>query len=205
MDPVNRHKRQAIVVGVALIAVAVASLVYLGPQLFRHKPVASATPSPVVSPIPSPLACATTQLNVTGLFNECADVGTGLSCPGVLVSRLGSKAMYLAGATYGDLRVEVLFHGTTHDFILYIEVKGAYHGPDTYPLVRWPHDSLGVNDGIAKVALREGESGRFWESTAGSVTINDDEHSGWVYAGLGADPGSPAKVPVSIAGWWSCS
>ena len=98
-----------------------------------------------------------------------------------------------------------MLHGTRDDFLLYIEVNGAYHGPGSYALAPWPHASLGVPDGVAKVAIREYVSGRLWESSAGSVTIDQSEEYGHVYAGLGASTYSPVDVELNIAGWWSCS
>ncbi|MFI5111019.1 MAG: hypothetical protein ACHP78_19525, partial [Terriglobales bacterium] len=99
----------------------------------------------------------------------------------------------------------VLLHGTKDDFLLYIEVNGAYHGPGTYALTPWPHANLGVADGVAKVALREHTTGALWESSAGSLMIGQSEEFGWVYAGLGASENSPVDVALNIAGWWSCS
>ncbi len=128
-------------------------------------------------------------MRFTGVFDECAAIDKGQACP---------------SGSFDRARV-VLLHGTTHDFLLYIEVNGAYHGPGTYALAHWPHDSLGVPDGVAKVAIREYATGRLWESSAGSVTIDTSEEYGWVYAGLGASTYSPVDVELNIAGWWSCS
>jgi len=106
--------------------------------------------------------------------------------------------------SYSQARV-VRLHGTKHDFILYVEVNGAYDGPGTYALAPWPNATLGKPDGIAKVAIREWNTGELFESTAGSLTINKSEESGWVYAGLGASSYSPVDVQLNISGWWSCS
>jgi hypothetical protein len=55
------------------------------------------------------------------------------------------------------------------------------------------------------VAVREWNTGELFESTAGSLTIDKSEESGWVYAGLGASPYSPVDVQLNVSGWWSCS
>ena len=133
--------------------------------------------------------CPSTELRLTGVFDECAAIDKGQACP---------------SGSFDQARV-VLLHGTRDDFLLYIEINGAYHGPGTYALAPWPHATLGVPDGVAKIAIREYWTGRLWESSAGSVTIDKSEEYGWVYAGLGASTYSPVDVELNIAGWWSCS
>jgi hypothetical protein len=127
-------------------------------------------------------------MKFTGIYNECAAVDKGMSCPS------------------GSLNQARVFrmHGTKDDFIVYIEVNGSYRGPGTYVLEPWPHDSLGVPDGVAKVAVRD-VTGRLWESSAGSLTIDNLENGGFVYAGLGPSANSTVVVELNIAGWWSCS
>ena len=75
----------------------------------------------------------------------------------------------------------------------------------TYSLAPWPNATLGVPDGVAEIAVRELSTGKLRESTAGLLTINNAEESGWVYAGLGTSSYSPVVVELNIAGWWSCS
>jgi len=128
-------------------------------------------------------------MKFTRTFNECATVDKGLNCP------FGS---------FSQARIFCM-HGTKDDFILYVEVDGNYHGPGTYALAPWPHDSLGVPDGVAKVAVREYVTGRLWESSAGSLTVENLENGGFVYAGLGPSANSPVQVELNIACWWSCS
>ena len=182
------------VIAASAAVILSAGLVYLrtGPALPTR--ITGATPPPAsqsarTSPSPWNGPCPPTELSLTGAIRECASIDHGMSCP---------------TGSFNQARV-VRLHGTKSDFILYVEVNGAYHGPDTYALAPWPSASLGVADGIAKVAIREWASGILWESTAGSLTIDKSEESGWVYAGLGASDYSPVDVQLNIAGWWSCS
>ena len=114
------------------------------------------------------------------------------------------KGMSCPTGSFSQARV-LRMHGTKHDFILYVEVNSAYTGPGTYALAPWPNATLGNPDGIVKVAIREWNSGGLWESTAGSLTIDKSEESGWLYAGLGGSTDSPVDVELNIAGRWSCS
>jgi len=176
------------VVAVAIIAIAIAVLVYVIPPKSNVANAPRTTPSPSATASAASLACPPTELKLTGAFEECAAIDKGQSCP------VGSP---------NPLWI-VLLHGTKHDFLLYVEVNGVYHGPGTYALGPWPHDTLGVSDGVAKVAIREYFSGQLWESSAGSLTIDNLRDSGWVYAGLGASVNSPVQVELNIAGWWAC-
>jgi hypothetical protein len=185
----SRTSRALLVIAVAIIAVAIASLIYLSP----HKSKASAarpsvSPSRLNSATPSPsdLTCAPTELKLTGVFEECAAVDRGQLC-------LPSQP--------NPLWV-VLLHGTKHDFLLYVEVDGVYHGPGNYLLAP-------LADGTARVRIREYVSGRLLESSAGSVAIidlgNGGGWGGWIYAGLGQTTNSPVQTELNLAGWWACS
>lgn len=57
-------------------------------------------------------------MKFTGIFNECATVDKGTSCP---------------SGSFNQARV-FRMHGTKDEFIVYIEVNGNYHGPGTYVL-----------------------------------------------------------------------
>ena len=184
----SRTARGTLVIGVAIIAIALTVVLYLNPFKSAVRTAPRTTPSPSATASAATLACPPTELKLTGAFQECASIDKGQSCP-----------------TSFDQPKVVLLHGTKDDFLLYIEVNGAYHGPGTYPLAPWPHATLGVNDGIAKVAIREYIGGRLWQSSAGSLTIDNLGDSGWVYAGLGASASSPVQVDLSVAGWWACS
>jgi hypothetical protein len=175
-----------------VVAIAVVGLVYMrGGTVGPRSGVVVGTPTPSVKPTAAPWngSCASTEMKFTGIFNECATVDKGMSCPSGSFNQARAFRM----------------HGTKDDFIVYIEVNGIYHGPGTYGLEPWPHDSLGVPDGVAKVAVREYVTGRLWESSAGSVTIDNLENGGFVYAGLGPSANSAVVVELNIAGWWSCS
>lgn len=194
----SRLPRFILVVAVAIIAIAIALavLVYVIPPKSRVASAPRTTPSPSAATSAATLTCPPTELKLTGVFEECASIdrgvqrtGPGQTCP------LGSP---------NPLWI-VPLHGTKHDFLLYVEVNGIYHGKGTYALGLWPHDTFGVSDGVAKVAIREYVSGRLWESSAGSLTIDNLGDSGWVYAGLGASVNSPVQVDLNIAGWWACS
>ena len=172
------------------VLMLVAGLVYLRADLIPPRLAgAAATPSFAASPWNG--TCPPTELKVTGAFMECASIGQRMFCP----------------ASFDQVKT-VRLHGQSNDFILYVEIYGAYHGPGTYQLRPWPHPGLGVDDGVAKVALREWYSGDFFQSVSGSLVVDDLENSGFVHAGLGAEPvlddATPAKVDVNLSGWWSC-
>jgi len=189
---VRRRTRALAVIAAVVVVIAVVGLVYLrGGITSRYTGAVAGTPTPSVESTPTPWngSCASTEMKFTGIFNECATVDKGMSCP---------------SGSFNQARV-FRMHGTKDDFIVYIEVNGNYHGPGTYVLEPWPHNSLGVPDGVAKVAVREYVTGRLWESSAGSLTIDNLENGGFVYAGLGPSANSPVVVELNIAGWWSCS
>lgn len=195
MEPESRRKSRALaLIATSLVAVAVVGLIYLRASttlLGRNATAVLHTPSPQRKSLATPWngPCAPTEMKFTGIFNECATVDKGMSCP---------------SGSFSEARI-FRMHGTKDDFILYIEVDGNYHGPGNYALAPWPHDSLGVPDGVAKVAVREYSSGQLWESSAGSLTIDSLENGGFVYAGLGPSTYSAVDVQLNIAGWWSCS
>jgi hypothetical protein len=180
--------RRILVIAAAVVVIALAALVYLLPHQSNVASAPRSTPSSKATASAAPLSCQPTELKLDGAFQECAAIDKAQSCP----------------ASFDQPKV-VLLHGAKHDFLIYIELNGAYHGPGTYALVPWPHESLGVSDGVAKVAIREYVTGRLYESSAGSITIDNLQNSGYVYAGLGASPNSPVQVELNIAGWWSCS
>jgi hypothetical protein len=184
----SRTSRGLLVTAVAIIVVAIASLIYLSPHKNKAtaaRPSASPTQLNSATPSPSDLTCPPTELKITGVFEECAAVDKGQTC-------LPNQP--------NPLWV-VLLHGTKHDFLLYVEVDGVYHGPGTYLLAN-------LADGTARVGIRESMSGQLWESSAGSVAITDLGNGGgwggWIYAGLGPT-NSPVQTELNLAGWWACS
>ncbi len=172
------------------VLILVAGLVYLRGDV--SVPRLAGAPVPAASASPWNGTCPPTELKVTGAFMECATNWQGMFCP----------------ASFDQVKT-IRLHGPSNDFILYVEIYGGYHGPGTYQLRPWPHPGLGVDDGVAKVALREWYSGQFFQSVSGSLVVDDLENSGFVHAGLGAEPvlvdGTPAKVDVNLSGWWTCS
>lgn len=147
-----------------------------------------ATPSATASALPG-VRCQANQIRLEGAFNGCADAaGPVAACfPGPAGDVFGGQ---------GHLR------DRTDRFILYLEVDGGFHGPGTYPLVPWPQPTLGSRDGIAKVAVREFVGGAFWQSIAGSLTIQQDQ--GLVYALLAQPNGGANVQPLEISGVWYC-
>ena len=185
----GRRERAVTAIAAAAIVIVVVGFLYIRPAVVASRVSgAAARPSPTLGPSPWNQPCPPTGLTLSGIFQECASVDIGMSCP--------------AGSF--DLARVLRLHGAKHDFILYIEVNGAYRGPGTYVLAPWPHDTLGRPDGVAKVALRDWSSGQFWQSAAGSLTVAGEE-AGWLYAGLGASTYSTVDVQINVSGWWSCS
>lgn len=137
--------------------------------------------------------CPTTQLVMTGAFVGCDVITQTESCP----------------RTFDQPKV-LRMRGTQHDFLLYIELIGSYHGPGTYQLKPWPHPGLGENDGVPKVAVREYDSGQFWQSVSGWLRIDPGIAGGSLSAGFGKDPvlaqgeGSPVQIDLNVAGPWRC-
>jgi hypothetical protein len=175
----GRPERAAAVIAASVVAILVVGALYLrvGTTLLSYVG-ANATPSRTPSHSPWNAPCPPTEMSLTGIFQECLSVDIGMSCP---------------TGTLAQMRV-MRMHGTKNDFILYVQVDG-YRGPGTYTLAA----------GVGHVALREWSSGEIWESAAASVTIAENEESGWLYAGLGASNYSTVDVKLNAAGWWSCS
>src|SRR5579864_5625771 len=101
-----------LVIVAALIAIAAASMIYLVSRSPASPAASRPTPSPIVLASPANVSCPPTEVKLTGVFVECASIGKGQSCP---------------TGSFDRPRV-VLLHGTKDDFLLYIEVNGAYHG-----------------------------------------------------------------------------
>lgn len=169
--------------------IALAGIVYLrGPQL------TAANPAPSHSAAPANLNCRPGQFELTGTFVECAAIAGSEYCP----------------ASFDQLKV-IRLHGPLNDFLLYIEIDGGDHGPGMYQLRPWPHPGLSENDRIAKVAVREHDSGRLFESVAGWLTVDGPGNRGSLSAGLVENPvfargaAGPVKLDLNLAGVWSCA
>lgn len=155
----------------------------------------AATPHVTPASAPANPGCAPSQLELTGTYTECASIVKAEHCP----------------TSFNETKV-IWLHGTKHhDFFLYIEINGGYHGPGMYTLRAWPHADLGQNDGIAKVAIREHASGRFFESAAGFLTVDYGGIDGSLSTGLVENPVShqggavAVKLDLNLAGVWSCA
>lgn len=126
-----------------------------------------------------------------GSLNTCADTA--------------SQTPAACGPVQADAFLGVaLFHDNHHGYLLYVEVDGGYHGSGTYTLVPWPHPSLGVRDGAAKVAFRDDASGALWQSFSGLVTIDPGADSGSVRADLVFAGGQPVRSvkQMKVDGPW---
>ena len=165
----------------------------IAPAPPAHSHPATFTPGPT----PEPVVCAPTELALTGVLNEC-------------VTAIPEQK--LACSVAGDTLDAVLRLAGNEAFLLYIELKGTYAGPDTYYLPAWGF-GLGTND-VPKVGLLELATGRLWESVAGLLTVTGrDGRSGTLSAILQASSASlhasdgTTVVPgptLSVDGPWSC-
>jgi len=191
----GRRTRAAALIAASAVVILAAGILYLqaGPSLTSPFTIAlapNAAPSHRSSPVVLERPCETNEMKLTGILQDCASVTAGMSCP---------------KGSFNQVRV-VRLHGATDDFILYIEVNGGYLGPNTYPLQPWPDGTLGNPDGMAKVAVRQWTGGALWQSTAGSLNIDETEEAGWVDSRLERKSASSGEdVVLNIAGRWSCS
>ncbi len=138
-------------------------------------------------------ACSTDQLQVGGAFNECARNAHD-----------ATQYCTVSGTTLSNV---IVLQGAQHRYLLYLSIDGGYKGSGDYHLAPWS-SSLGVNDGKAKVAVREYATGAFWQSVSGTLHVSgDDGRSGDVAVNLtftGGAP-SPADFSLGILGPWTCS
>jgi hypothetical protein len=139
----------------------------------------------------SPPACAAHQLVISGAFSECATQRAG-----------DSQDCTESGSLLSDV---LTVRGTAHSFLLYLEVDGGYTGPRDYYLAPWT-SGLGVLDGRPKVAIREYETGAFWQSVSGTLWVSPGGRSGGVAVNLtfvGGEP-TPPVVQLGVLGPWHC-
>ena len=175
--------------GAFVVVVGVASLVATGAiHHTRPTPQATATvhptPSPV-PPLPTPPSCATDQLELVGVFNDCGvPVATTSSC------QSGS------GLFEAVVQLHGVGGGAPHDYLLYLHIGPGYHGPGTY-----------ANSTVSAM-VREYATGALWRSMPGVVlkVSASDGRSGTVKADLsyvGGEP-TPPTVGLNISGPWRC-
>lgn len=177
--------RAGILALLAAFVVAVAVVAWFGPGNGLH----TITSAP---PAPTQRAHVPCVVKLSGDVKDCAipvtDTATRQSC-------------VVAGNT---LQATMRLRGDSHDYLLYIEMIGWYHGPTTYPLWPWAQASLTAPD-IPKVELRY-DTGAVWESSDGSMTVAPDGRSGTLDARLGYVSGSPAAPlgVLTLSGGWAC-
>lgn len=181
--------------GAVVLVVGLASLIATGairraPPPPRATPTVLATPSPFpllpIPPFPTPPSCTTDQLELVGVFNDCA----------VKFSK-GTSYCSVSGNTF-DVIVELhgVGGGTPHDYLLYLSIGPGYHGPGTY-----------ANSTVSAM-VREYATGALWRSISGVVlrASGSDGRSGTVKAALsyvGGEP-TPPTVGLNISGAWRC-
>lgn len=179
--------RTLLSLGVVVLLVGLASLLATGaigraPPLPRATAAATATPTASITPAPAPPSCNVDQLALAGVFNDCAaPVATSTSC----------------AAGSNTFEAVIRFHGTGHDYLLYLHISNGYHGAGTYA------------NSTVSVDLREYVTGAFWQSIPGVVlTVSgSDGRSGVVKAALtyvGGEP-TPPTIGLNISGAWRCS
>ena len=185
---------------VALVAVAVGVIAFTIRFSGAHE---AGSPPPVATPrftasnsLPSqPRPCDVNRaLAISGTLNDC-----------------GRQPVSAATANFcevssGRFDAVIRFGGAAGGYLLYVEADGNYRGAGSYELPAWPHAQLGVDDQIAKVALRQYVSGAFWQSLGGELIVNSDQRSGSVFAQLvfvGGGP-TPPRSGIHVEGAWSC-
>lgn len=189
-DHPRRSRVLALLAGFVVVFGAVSWLVTSGIGFHGAPPTRSHPPTAPSGAPPTPWDCTSNELEVDGIYNECA--------------------MPIASDTstcvvYGPMLDQVLrFAGDNQAFALEIQIDGTYAGPGTYDLPSWPH-ALGTQDGVPKVAMFA--IGVFWQSVAGVVTVTSaDGRSGDVNAILQTSNGTTV-VPgptLNVIGPWRC-
>jgi hypothetical protein len=183
--------RTLLSLGAVILVVAVASLIATGalrraPAAPRATPTLLVTPSPFpvlpIPPFPTPPSCTTNQLELVGVFNECAvgaTKGTASYCS-------------VSGTTLSDV---LHLQGKTHGYLLYLTIVGYRGSGVTY-----------VN---ASVLVREYVTGALWQSTKGGIirVTGADGRSGTVKADLAYSGGAPTPptVGLNVSGTWGCA
>jgi hypothetical protein len=161
-------------------------------------PPRSAPLAAVPSPASAEPACQPIQDELIGAFYGCASR---------VVEALVPCMAYPSNDRFSGL-AHLEMNGRR--FMVFLSVDGGYHGAATYPLVPWPNSPwLEAHDGVAKVLVQETGSRTYWQSTAGSLTIDSSGDSGSMFADLGFFFTRSARTPTSrklkIDGPWRCS
>jgi hypothetical protein len=182
--------RTLLSLGVVVLVVGLASLVATGairsaPPPPRATPTILATLSPFtplpIPPFPTAPSCTTDQLELVGVFNDCAGVAAS-----------GTDSYCSVSGTI--LRDVLHVQGKAHGYLLYLTIDG-YHGS-------------GVSYVDARVLVREYVTGALWQSMSGGIirVTGVDGRSGSVNADLlyvGGGP-TPPTIGLNISGAWRC-
>jgi hypothetical protein len=197
----NRPKAIFWLAGFVVVFGALSLLVTKGTGLHHAPPIHSHPATFTPATTPTPLFCASNELALTGVFNECATAAPDKTST-CTVSVSGGVLSAVLRLASGD-----------QVFMLYIELNaGFYTGPGTYSLPPWQF-GLGKND-VPKVGLLQSVTGKFWESVAGVVNVTgSDGRLGNVNAilqasSVGVQASNGQTVPpgptLSLIGPWSC-
>jgi hypothetical protein len=135
--------------------------------------------------------CGNSQLLLQGTFNECA-------------AQRSTDSQYCeqSGTTLSDV---LTLRGTSHTFLLYLSVVGSYKGAGDYFLAPSPGGPA-TSDHQPMVAIREYQTGAFWQSVSGTLHVDRGGRSGGVAVNLtfvGGEP-TPAAIALGILGLWHC-
>ena len=190
-DQPSRSKLIAWLAGFVAVFGAVSWLITSGIGFHRAPRTQSHPPTAPVGAPPTPWNCTSNQLEVDGIYNECATPASDRTS---------------TCDVYGHMLDEVLrFSGDHQAFALEIQIDGTYSGPGKYDLPPWPRP-LGTTPDVPKVAMFA--IGVFWQSVSGVVTVTSgDGRSGTVNAILQTSNGTTV-VPgptINVIGPWSCS
>jgi hypothetical protein len=187
--------RTLLSLGAVAIVVGLTSLIATGafrrpPLPPRAAPTVLATSSPFplmpIPPFPTPPSCPTDQLEIVGVFNDCA----GESSTRTSYCSVSGNAFQVVVELYGETG------HTPHDYLLYLSVGPGYHGTGTY------------EDSTVSAMLREYATGALWRSLSGVVlkVSGAGGRSGVVTAALayvGGEP-TPPTIGLNISGAWHC-
>jgi hypothetical protein len=144
------------------------------------------SPSPKVTPEPTPPVCGPDQLRLVGAFNDCASIDRTNPSKCTISAHTLEATFYLSGTSGDSYRVDL---GVP-----------SYIGAGAY----------GLNNGAALVIVREIASTAFWQATTGGLTVTaNNGRAGDIDANLipydvSKGGAQPALVPLHVEGPWNC-
>ncbi len=138
-------------------------------------------------------SCSPAQFQLWGAFNDCAALA-----PGASACRVSAHV----------IDAPLILGGTQHVYRLYLNLDGNYIGPGDYSLTPWrTNGGLDTDDGTSKVGLRESQTGAFWQSVSGLLTVQaSNGRSGLLSTELtfvGGEP-TPPVAALHVSGPWRC-